>query len=153
VPALRRRDAAPCAGLQRDGGRGIRLTVAARARPVRLGAVALALAALALAVAACYPSGPTAQAVGVVLRIESAGLGKVSAFTIREDDGTIVPFTVGPLEPGSFPPGHLTEHAATGQPILVTYTTDTDGTHVAVKLEDKPGTTRPPWYSPSPGTS
>jgi hypothetical protein len=74
---------------------------------------------------------------GVVVDVDATGLDRVRGFTVRSADGEVVEFHIGALEPGSFPPGHLTEHAATAQPIIVTYRID-DGVNVATKLEDAP---------------
>jgi len=81
-------------------------------------------------------AAPTSPVEGVVTHVESAGLDKVTAFTIRTNDGTILTFRIGTLENGDeFPPGHLTEHQATSEPILVSFTRDGDDL-VAVRLED-----------------
>ncbi len=57
---------------------------------------------------------------GVVVSVESAGLAKVSGFTLRLPDGTQQAFRIGILENGAeFPPGHLKEHALTAAPVRV----------------------------------
>jgi hypothetical protein len=77
---------------------------------------------------------------GVVVGVDAAGLTDVRGFTIRGDDGRIVEFTMGPLENGAqFPPGHLSEHQATAEPVRVTYVDD-DGALVAVRIDDAPTT-------------
>jgi hypothetical protein len=57
---------------------------------------------------------------GVVVSVDSAGLAKVSGFTLRLSDGTQQAFRIGVLENGAeFPPGHLKEHAVTAAPVRV----------------------------------
>jgi hypothetical protein len=98
---------------------------------------------LALAVAACATgptsppaaSVPSSPVVGIVIDVDSAGLGDVRGFTLRADDGTTLGFTIGRLEPGSFDPGHLAEHVATGVPVEVTFVVEGD-VLVATKLDD-----------------
>jgi hypothetical protein len=70
-----------------------------------------------------------------VIEVDSMGLTQVGGFTIRTDDGSELRFRVGNLEPGSFPAGHLTEHAATGAPVRVTFVVEGDGL-IAVRLSD-----------------
>jgi hypothetical protein len=62
----------------------------------------------------------TSPVEGVVIAVDSAGLDKVTGFTVRLADGAEVPFTIGTLENGvKFPPGHLTEHVVSAEPIRV----------------------------------
>jgi len=84
------------------------------------------------------PDAPpgASQAVGVITHLDSAGLGVVTALSLRTDDGTIVDFRVGQLENrAELPPGHLAEHQATGSPVRVWYRMDGD-VRVAVRIED-----------------
>lgn len=115
--------------------------------------VAIMVAALPLAVAACATDpmasssaasaaaasapapAPSSPVVGVVIDVDSAGLGDVRGFTLRSDDGRALVFTVGRLEPGSFDPGHLAEHVATGVPVEVTFVAEGE-VLVATKLAD-----------------
>ena len=96
--------------------------------------VALVAAAAVLAVTLAQP--PRQTETGVVIAVDSASLTDVQGFTIRTPDGRTVTFRLGRLENGAqFPPGHLGEHMATANPILVTY--QDDGVDlVAVRLED-----------------
>ena len=98
--------------------------------------------------AACGPSqSPTVAPIGslppspvdgVVVHIDSAGLADVKGFDLRLTDGTILAFTLGPLENGAqFAPGHLSEHQATGAPVRVSYRV-VDGVLVVYRLEDAP---------------
>lgn len=75
---------------------------------------------------------------GVIVGVDSAGLDRVRGFTLRTETGATVAFSIGNLENGAaFPPGHLVEHQATAQPILVWYQTEGD-LRVAIRLEDAP---------------
>ncbi|MBI3745397.1 MAG: hypothetical protein HY264_02505 [Chloroflexi bacterium] len=73
---------------------------------------------------------------GVVIHVESTGLDSVTGFTLRAVDGQTYDFVLGRLQNASqFPPGHLAEHAASSEPILVTF--EGFGSKIiAVRLED-----------------
>jgi hypothetical protein len=76
--------------------------------------------------------------IGVVVGVQSEGLGRVRGFTVRTGDGATVAFTIGDLENGvAFPPGHLVEHQATGQPVRIWYVPE-GATKVAIRIEDAP---------------
>jgi hypothetical protein len=103
---------------------------------------------VAAALAACGPaqsptvapvgSPPPSPVEGVVVHIDSAGLADVRGFDLRLNDGTILGFTLGPLENGAeFPPGHLSEHQATGAPVRVSYRI-VNGIPTVYRLEDAP---------------
>jgi hypothetical protein len=81
-------------------------------------------------------SPDTASVVGVVVSVDSAGLGDVHGFTLRQAGGETVDVRLGELEnPTEFPPGHLAEHQATARPVRVWYRFE--GTErFAVRLED-----------------
>ena len=82
------------------------------------------------------PNLPTAT--GVITAVDSAGLGNVRSFTLREVDGTMRAFALSKLENGvQFPPGHLSEHLATARPVKVWYREE-GGTLFAIRLEDAP---------------
>ncbi len=85
------------------------------------------------------PSGGppgTQTTVGVVVAVDAQSLDEVRAFTLRQTDGTIALLVIGTLENGAaFPPGHLVEHQATGQPIRAWYRTE-NGIKIVVRLED-----------------
>jgi hypothetical protein len=72
---------------------------------------------------AVAPSPALASPVtGVVVSVDSAGLSKVTGFTLRLPDGTQQAFRIGVLENGAeFPPGHLQEHALTAAPVRVSF--------------------------------
>jgi hypothetical protein len=74
--------------------------------------------------------------VGVIVAVHSAGLDKVSGFTLRTGAGESLTFDLRALENGAqFAPGHLGEHQATGQPVRVWYRTE-GGVRLAIRLED-----------------
>lgn len=118
-------------------------------RGTRSGALAAAVVLGALLGGGCgtgaaSPLAPTSSAAdavtspveGVITKIDSQGLTKVTAFRVRSPGGTETSFTIGVLENGAeFPPGHLAEHMSTSSPIRV-YFRDEDGTLVVYRIED-----------------
>ncbi len=81
------------------------------------------------------PGSPIA---GVVTAVDSAGLSEVKGFTLRTVGGADLTFVIGTLENGDeFPPGHLAEHMAAADPILV-YFRPENGALVVYRLEDAP---------------
>jgi hypothetical protein len=78
------------------------------------------------------------EVVGVVVAVDSQGLGQVRGFTLRLPGGELQQFSLRALQNGTaFPPGHLAEHQATAAPVRVTYRVD--GTErLAIRLEDAP---------------
>jgi hypothetical protein len=103
--------------------------------------VALVAAVIAVAVAAALVAGTARPAdrateTGVVIDVRATSLTEVQAFTIRTADGRTVTFRVGELENATaFPPGHLNEHRATAQPVVVTYLDEADGPR-AIRIDD-----------------
>jgi hypothetical protein len=95
---------------------------------------------------ACTPPRPTPDIAspvdGVVIAVDSAGLGDVRGFTLRpiNGGGFSFEFTLGALEnPTEFPPSHLAEHQATSNPVRVWFRTE-NGVHLVYRLEDAPPT-------------
>ncbi len=87
------------------------------------------------------PDGPpdTTRVEGVVVAVDSSGLAAVSGFTLRRPGGETLEFRLGELENGmDFPPGHLAEHQATAQPVVVYYRVE-GNERFAVRLEDAGG--------------
>ncbi len=83
--------------------------------------------------AAPVPGSPVA---GIVVAVDSAGLGQVKGFTLRTNVGDATVFTFGTLENADeFPPGHLKEHQATAAPILVFFRVEGDQL-VVYRIED-----------------
>ena len=81
------------------------------------------------------PALPASPAEGVVVGVDSAGLGQVSDFTLRVRGYPFV-FKVGALENVTeFPPSHLVEHLASSEPVRA-YFRIVDGAPVVYRLED-----------------
>ena len=109
---------------------------------LRLGILLAAVAAITIA-AVLWLNQPanhpeTGEVVGVVVAVDSQGLGLVRSFTLRLPGGEQEVFSLRALQNGTaFPPGHLAEHQATAAPVLVTYRVE--GTErLAIRLEDAP---------------
>ena len=112
-------------------------------RATRL-ALLLGLVAVAVfvgSIAAFVVGGPGRQvATGIVVEVQATGITNVQGFSIRTPDGRTVDFRLrtGTLEHGSsFPPGHLSQHRATLEPVRVTYVR-ASGANEAVRIEDAP---------------
>lgn len=119
-------------------------TLAAMAGLGITGLVVLLLVASPLC--ACTPPRPSTSTaalppspiVGVVVRVDSAGLGQVRGFDLRLEDGSTVTLTLGPLENAAeFSPSHLTEHQASSEPVRAFYRLETS-VPVVYRLEDAP---------------
>lgn len=83
-------------------------------------------------------SGLASPVDGVVVAVNSAGLGQVRDFVLRLADSSTITFTVGPLENATeFSPSHLTEHMATSEPIRVSFRLE-NGSPIAYRIEDAP---------------
>jgi hypothetical protein len=76
---------------------------------------------------------------GVVVRVDTVSLTDVRSFDLRTSDGRVFTFQIGQLDltPPGFNAQHLTVHAATSQPVVVTYE-KRDDELVAVRLVDGP---------------
>jgi hypothetical protein len=84
------------------------------------------------------PDGPpdTVAVEGVVVAVDASGLADVRGFTLRRPGGEQLDFLLGELENADqFPPGHLAEHQATAEPVVVYYRMEGDE-RFAVRLED-----------------
>lgn len=118
-------------------GRTRNLFVAALVVIVVLGVGAAVLLGASGSAGTAEPSD-TQSIVGVIVGVDSAGLDKVSGFTLRTGAGESLTFDLRALENGAqFAPGHLVEHQATGQPVRVWYRTAA-GVRLAIRLEDAP---------------
>ena len=81
---------------------------------------------------------PESPIVGLVTKIESEGLDKVKGFTLRASNGQDLTFVLGALDNAAdFAPGHLAEHMAAADPVLV-YFRPENGALVVYHLEDAP---------------
>jgi hypothetical protein len=94
------------------------------------------LAAVFLSVPADAPPTDTVAVEGVIVAVDSAGLGDVRSFELRTADGQVRTFGLAMLENGAtFPPGHLLEHAATAEPVRVYWRT-VEGVDQAIRIDD-----------------
>lgn len=95
------------------------------------------------AACACTPTqppGPASPVVGVVISVDSAGLGQVDSFVLRLPDASTLTLAVGLLENATeFSPAHLAEHMASSQPIRAFFRLDGDGVPTVYRLEDASG--------------
>jgi hypothetical protein len=85
------------------------------------------------------PSIAGVDVVGIVTSIQASSPAQVTSFTLRTDSGQVLTFELGrvPLSAGSFPPGHLHDHLASAQPVVVSYFPE-GGRLVAYHLRDGP---------------
>ncbi len=123
-------------------------------RVLRRGAVVVAATVAGVILAGCSGGGtPTGSSVprasaavsapavtspvtGIITNVRSAGLDKVEGFTLRTADGATISFVIGRLDdPAQFPPGHLAEHQASLQRVVVFFTV-VDGQFVVYHLAD-----------------
>jgi hypothetical protein len=102
--------------------------------------VALAVIVVgALAVPAIYLATRKPTVTGIVVHVDAQSLTDVRSFDLRTADGQVLTFRIGQLDmtPPGFNPQHLSVHAATAQPVVVTYE-ERNGERVAVRLVDGP---------------
>ena len=86
-----------------------------------------------LATMACAGEPREGRVQGVVVAVEARSVARADAFTLRGDDGRERVFRVDPRV--DWTPGHLREHAALGEPVVVGWTR-ADGALVAVRVRD-----------------
>ena len=102
-------------------------------------AVVLLLVACSQAPPIGPPTGQTLTARGVLLDVVSPGIQQVDRFTLRTDDGQLMSFVAAPdFNAGAthaMTPGHMRQHMALGDPVLVTYRED-NGTLDALSATD-----------------
>ena len=76
----------------------------------------------------------------MLLDVAAPSLQQVDSFTIRTNDGQELHFTVAPnFNQGvahQMTPGHMRQHMALADPIVVTYRTASDGGLVALSAVD-----------------
>jgi hypothetical protein len=79
---------------------------------------------------------PRSPVAGVITSIDSQGLDKVKGFTLRTRSGVDLTFLIGQLDNVvDFPPGHLAQHQASLEPVLVYFKAE-GGKLVVYHLED-----------------
>jgi hypothetical protein len=71
---------------------------------------------------------------GVVIEVESEGLGEVTSFMVKDGDETYE-IGIDPDRDYGFDLGHLSEHRSTGDPVFVDLETR-EGELIAVTIED-----------------
>jgi hypothetical protein len=97
--------------------------------------------ALLLTVAGCSraPATQTQTARGVLLDVVSPSIQQVDRFTLRTDDGQLLNFVAAPdFNAGAthvMTPGHMRQHMALAEPVLVTYRLD-NGVFIALSATD-----------------
>ncbi len=83
--------------------------------------------------AGAIPDSPLA---GVIVAVDSRGLDDIRAFTLRTSDGALYDFDLSQMQAtATFPLGHLAEHQATADPVLVSFTIE-DGLLIATAVDD-----------------
>ena len=103
-----------------------------RARP-RCAVTVLAMGLLVLALARCEGPSLPQRARGVVIAVEARSLARADRVTVRTSDGRELSFQVDPSV--NWTPGHLREHMAQGEPVVVEFTRRAEGL-VALRIED-----------------
>jgi hypothetical protein len=79
---------------------------------------------------------PSSPLTGVIVAVDSRGLDDVRALTLRTDDGAVLVFDLREVRStATFPLGHLAEHQATADPVVVTFRVE-DGVLVATAIDD-----------------
>ncbi|HEX2056891.1 MAG TPA: hypothetical protein VHI71_00840 [Actinomycetota bacterium] len=103
--------------------------------------IAMLLCCLSLFGVACggddepaEPAGAPDEVTGVLLDVESEGVGEVTSFKLKEDDETYEIFIDENVDYG-FNLGHLNEHLTTGDPVRVPLE-ERDGKLYAQAIED-----------------
>ncbi len=95
------------------------------------------MATLSFSVVACQPT--LRQQTGIVIGVDSPGLGRVDSFRLLTSGGETLTFDTSSLEFRSeFPAPHLAEHQIIGDRIVVTYKSD-GGRLVVTQLDDAGG--------------
>jgi hypothetical protein len=82
---------------------------------------------------ACNLAAPPRTVRGVVLSVEATTPARATAITLRADNGEEYRLLVAPGV--NMTPGHLREHMALGEPVVVELTRGADGL-VAVRIDD-----------------
>jgi hypothetical protein len=99
------------------------------------GAVLALAAAVALWSAGCqaHAQAVPQQARGLVINVQARSIAETEVITIRTDDGRELTLRVD--RAADMTPGHLREHMALGQPVVVTYQQTPDGL-LATRIDD-----------------
>ncbi len=93
----------------------------------------LLLCALVAFALACQGTGGPQQVRGVVVNVEATSIARATGLTVRGPDGRDYHFRVDPSV--DWTPGHLREHMALGQPVVVQYRQEGDDL-LAIGIDD-----------------
>ena len=91
----------------------------------------------AMLAASCTGSSPgssTRELTGVVVKVDSQGLGQVTSFELRSE-GTVHEIFINPRVVYGFNPDHLNAHLASGDPVRVEVREE-EGKLVAAAMDD-----------------
>ena len=95
-----------------------------------------AVLGVVLALSACADEPPPRRLTGIITEVRSSGLTRVDSFTLRSQGETYEIHLADDAEL-EFPPAHLSEHQATGDPVRVAIDERGDELY-AVSVEDAP---------------
>lgn len=93
-----------------------------------------AVVALGLLLGACGGSGAPDEVTGVIIDVESQGIGQVDSFELKDGDETYE-IRIDPERDYEFNLGHLHEHLQASEPVKVELESR-DGFLFAVAIED-----------------
>jgi hypothetical protein len=93
----------------------------------------LLLAWLLAAALACQRQSQPNRVRGVVIGVEARSLARADRLVLRTEEGRQLTLDVAPEV--SWTPGHLREHMAQGEPVVIEYRADGDGLLV-VRIDD-----------------
>ena len=84
------------------------------------------------------PAVPESPVAGIVIAVDTAGATLIKGFTLRNNDGDTIAFTIGTLDnPDDFPASQLKDHEASATPVFVFFREE--GGHLVVyHLENAP---------------
>jgi hypothetical protein len=101
-------------------------------------AVVVGLGLFSIGTCACSAAPPPSSPIdGVVVGVDSEGLGRIRSFSLLSA-GTTYELQLGDLENApEFSPSHLSEHLASSEPIRAWFRV-TGGVEVVFRLEDAP---------------
>jgi hypothetical protein len=89
--------------------------------------------ALTVLLGGCQPTASTQQVRGVVIAVEPLSVARAAGVTVRSVDGRELRFAVAAEV--SVTPGHLREHMAQGEPVIVEYRTQGNEL-LAIRIDD-----------------
>jgi hypothetical protein len=90
-------------------------------------------AGLLVATAACQGTGGPERVRGVVVAVDARSIARADGLTVRAEGGQEYHLRVDPSV--DWTPGHLREHMALGEPIVVEFRRQADGL-LATRIDD-----------------